>query len=1366
MKNWRIVLFVCYYFIASVAAESLPDRLQYKYLNTKHGLSQSNAITLIEDNQGMIWIGTRDGLNRYDGKKIEIFRNDPKDSNSLSNSDILDLALDPQHGLWIGTYYGLNYYNIHQKKFTRYLSGTSDSDNISNNTVRSVTTLPNGNILVGTRDGLNVLDVKTGKFSKFFHRDNDLHSIPDNHIFKVFVDAQQKIWVGTAKGLCIMRPIQNGYTFEQVELLNGKEVYVQEILEDKDHNIWVGTLGDGLIKIGSNYKTLRHYKKENSTFSNNNVRALAFDQHDRLWVGTYNGLDILEPSGELITSYSSFYNTNALSGNKVKSLLCSKDGTIWIGTYYGGVNIWNEGNFNFSFINQKTTNNRFTHNVISSIEELKGKLYFGTEGGGIIIWDKQKDQFTTYNTQTSSLKSDITKSLKVDTIRDELWVCTLDQGISIFDVKKSRFTHFINDKNGLSHNAVYDVIQWDKDRFWIATFGGGLNLYNRSKNKVEQVFTPKNSQLSDEMIRTMLLDKDKNLWLGTQNGLTYLALDKKTNQVLQTKQYFFDAKKGISADIIEIFQSGSGDIYVGTRVYGLQKLSNDRFHEIDLFSELSSSSQYIHAIEEDEKGILWISSNNGIMRYDPLTNQKKIYQESDGLISKGFNNKASKLGSDGLMYFGGPNGITTFNPKSILENDYAPEVQLMNIWVNNQMILPNDSTQILNQAIGETKQIELAHDQSNFTLDFAFTNYINSEKNKFIYRIKGLDNQWKQTGNSKANFTIQQAGNYEFQIKGVNSDGVESTQLKVLKIKVHPAPWFSMWAIILYVILLVIISLGIYLVMKRQTSLQYELELNHKINLQQQEINRSKLQFFTNISHEFRTPLTLILGTLEQVIAEYKGSNTVFKRLSIIQSNTQQLMKLINQLMDFRKMENDKLVLEVVEDDLVQFSKTIFQSFQSLASEGGYDYEFKCDKEHIDLYFDPHKLERVFYNLLSNAFKYTPSKGKVSFSITEHQEKVFIVVEDTGKGIPNEYKTKIFERFYQVSEELRKNQQNYGTGLGLAISKSIVELHQGELTVTSEEDKGSSFAIVLHKGIDHLQDQNITFKNTSSYAFENKNQEGIAQKGTEVKLKQLVNDKDKSTVLVVEDNTQVRDFIVELLLEEYNVIEAENGEVGLKKTLDHHPDLIISDVMMPVMDGITFCKQVKTDIHTSHIPVILLTARTADQFKYEGLEMGADDYMSKPVSIAELKLKVRNLLKFVDSLKNKFKDEGLVRPSEMTISSVDEELLEKAIEIMNENIGNQFFNVEQYAEDLGLGRTMLFTKIKKWTGLTPNEFILAMRMKQAAQLIELNKINISQVCYKVGFKDPKYFSKSFKKYHGCTPSVYSKKFRENIDIDH
>ncbi|MBB3700742.1 response regulator [Flammeovirga yaeyamensis] len=1363
MKNWTITFFIWLSVLPYVFSQALPKRLQFDYLNTKDGLSQSNAITLLEDHQGQIWVGTRDGLNRYDGKKIDIFRNDPQNPNTLSNSDILDLALDNHVGIWVGTYHGLNHFDYQTRKVTRYLSGPSDSDQLSNNTVRSVATLKNGKVLVGTRDGLNILDPKTGRFTKFFHKDNDESSLPDNHVFKIYVGKDETVWIGTAKGLCILHQKGEDYYFEQIKPLKGKQLFVQEIISSSSNATWIGTKENGLIQLDENRRFVKQFKEENSDFSNNNVRAMTFDQEGRLWVGTYNGLNIITPNQQLITAYASYYISNDLSGNKIKSLHCSKDGTVWIGTYYSGVNTWNARNFNFNFINQTTTNNRLVHNVISSIEEHNGVFYFGTEGLGYISWDKTKDQFKNLNVKNSSLKSNYIKCLKVDPYRNELWVCTLDSGIVILDAQNNKKKLILNQKSGLSHNAVYDVAQYDKDHWWIATFGGGLNLYNRKTRKVEFNIQTKNSQLSDDMIRTMLVDADKNLWLGTQTGLTYLEINSKTFEVTSSAQYFVDDKKGMSADVIEIFQSKKGTIYVGTRELGMHQLIDDHFEFIDLFANLSASSQYIHAIEEDNNGTLWISSNNGIMSYAPQTGTKKIYQEADGLISKGFNNKASLKSTDGLMYFAGPTGIIQFDPEAFLENKYAPSVQLNDLWVNNQLVLPNDSTHILSQTLDQTQKVILNYDQSNFTIDFAFGSYVNSDKNQFVYRIKGLDDQWKFTNDYKANFTIQQAGNYEFQIKGVNNDGFESEHLKVLKIQVRPAPWLSPWALILYGCLIILVAIIVFLVMKRQTSLQYKLELNRKINQQEQEVNKSKLQFFTNISHEFRTPLTLILGTLEQIISDYQGSSQVYKKLTIMQRNTQQLMKLINQLMDFRKLENDKLKLEVVEGNIVVFTKSIFQSFQSMATKGNYQYIFESSKESISVFYDPHKLERVMYNLLSNAFKYTPHNEKIEVKISEEEHQIKISISDTGEGFPSEFKEKIFDRFYQISKELRKNQKNYGTGLGLAISKNIIELHQGELQVESEEGKGSCFTILLQKGNDHFEMEDLDRETpTQLYPMV---ADYTEEKKHGINVDQIVKVKEKQTLLVVEDNIEVRNFIVELLLSEYNIIEAENGEKGIEAVKENAIDLIISDVMMPEMDGITMCKHLKTNVKTSHIPIILLTARTAEQYKHEGLEIGADEYLNKPFNVQELKLKVRNLLRFVDQLKIKFKEENVIRPSEITLSSVDEELLDKAISIIDENIENQFFNVEQFGEDLGLSRTMLFTKIKMWTGLTPNEFILSMRMKRAAQLIEQNKINISQICYKVGFKDPKYFSKSFKKYHGCTPTAYGKKFQENVEIE-
>lgn len=1341
--------------------------LDFKHLTTADGLSQSSVIAMAQDHQGMLWIGTRDGLNKYDAGQITIYRSKANDPNSLSNNDILDLEVDEKGNLWIGTYSGLNYFDQKTEKFTRYVENATDPNSISNNTIWSIDIVSPKEVLIGTSDGLNVLDPTSGKVTQYFAQNGNQKTLTHSAIRYVYTDHNAQTWIGTEAGLNKLVRGKDQYEFEEVSLSTSSDLpqgrFIQSIVA-VGNKIWVGSKFNGLYQLDATGKVMKQFKADGSEngLINNNIRALAVDQINRLWIGTYDGLNRLEEQGKIDSSVHIPLAKNSLSENKIKSIFCSANGSVWVGTYYGGLNMWDAANFNFNNIKRQVGGLGLAYNVVSSIVEDSQNIYFGTEGKGLSIQEKNTNQFISISKSSHGLTSDNIKALRRSTNPHVLWICTFNAGINAFNTKSKKVTKVLDTQSGLSNNSVYDIIEYRKDLWVIATFGGGINLYNPIADTVQYLRyrADDESSVSDDQVRSLMQDQKGNIWVGTQKGLSFLAAGEISNQSFRFKRFFYDQHSESGEDIRVIFEASDGKIWVGSKETGLHVLQDNGFVAIDLFSEYQSTSNTIHAIEEDAQHQLWISSNNGIINYDPQSGSKKLFEESDGLVSNEFNSNSSLKCSNGTLYFGGPDGVSWFYPDRLAENTFAPKVWITELRVNNNIISPQDPTKILLESISGTDRIELDYDQANFTLGFSFPSYINPKKNEYIYRLNGLEEDWNTTSIAEASYTIQKSGEYMFEIKGVNNDGFQSDQLTQLAIRVHPAPWRSAWAFVLYALIIAIALFVLYRMIKTNTQLEYKLDLEHKANLQQEELNNMKLQFFTNISHEFRTPLTLILGPLDQIMEEFKGSSVLYKKLRTMQQSANQLLKLINQLMDFRKIENNQDELRAAEGNLVKFVYEIFLSFKILAKNGNYEYKFESDEEEILVYFDRDKLERVLYNLISNAFKYTPEKGTVMVRLSQSADQIKISVSDTGQGISEEHMLKIFDRFYQVKSDGHKKEVSSGTGIGLALVKSIVDLHAGTIDVQSMLGEGSVFNVSLRKGSAHLSEDQMLSDFRDSEQLENYTlQEGIATNSpTIINPDLLSKNPEAKTILVVEDNEQVRNFIVSLLIAEYNVIEATDGQKGLVAAQKEVPDLIISDVMMPNMDGIEFCSQIKTNLKTSHIPFILLTARTSLIFKYEGLESGADDYLNKPFNVKELELKVKNLVKFVSNLKSKFKEEKQIAPSEITISSIDEELLEKAIQVVDENIDNQFFDVNLFAKELGVSRTMLFTKVKAWTDMTPNEFILSMRMKRAAQLLELGKCSVSQVCYKVGFKNPKYFSKCFSKYYSISPKEFATKF--------
>tara|TARA_R110002049_G_scaffold151804_1_gene315560 strand:- start:348 stop:4400 length:4053 start_codon:yes stop_codon:yes gene_type:complete len=1342
-----------------VCSQSIDYRLNN--LSAIKGLSQSSVIAIHQDNLGQMWFGTRDGLNKYDGHNFTIFKNSPTDSLSISNNDILSIEEDKKENIWVGTYNGLNRYNPVTNTFTRFFH-ENNKTSLSNNTVWCVKEIQD-EIWVGTSYGLSIYNEDTNEYTTVYHSDSDSASLSDNYVLSILETKSGAIWIGTANGLNKLIDRKEGvFSFKHYKASeNNTPLFVQSIKEDANNNVWIGTKNSGLLKYDATSEKITSFsinKKDDET--NNDVRAIDIDNKGALWAGTYGGIIIIDTNGVIKQTNEIF------KLDKIKSVYTDRNGSVWIGTYYKGVNIWDISNINFTNLNQNSGESSLSYDAVGSIASDKNKnLYFGTEGGGITILNSKTGKTGYLNTKNSKgLKSDNTKSLYLS---DEglLWIGTFTEGISVYNIQTKKFeNNRVNEdlQKLLRQSGVYDIKKGAENILWIGTFGKGLIRYNSKKKTFQKIGMGNNNSgfLSNSRVRSILVDKNKAVWVGTQSGLNLIKPIDSDFKSYSMQNFFFNNEVLSGDDILSLYEDGEERIWVGIKGKGLFLYNGISFDRIDLNGgKLETVS--VHSILEDSKKNLWLGSNQGIIKYSFIKKTVTVYDQTDGVISNEFsNNVCLKLGANNL-YFGGPAGVTYFNANNIRVNKYSPQVLLTDFKVKNEPVIINGDSNILNKSITYTKELTLSYDKSNFSISFSIPNFINSANNQYAYRLVGLDNQWRTTTNTEANYTIQNSGDYVFEVKGANNDGVWNKEPTALKIIVKPAPWRSGWAMLLYALLIGLSIYGLVRIMKSKTKLKYQLEMEHNESEKNKDINQAKLQFFTNISHEFRTPLTLITGPLQQILFNYNGSNAMYKKLLVIESSANHLLRLINRLMDFRKLENNQFSLESAEGNIVKFLHEIFLSFSEFAKDGNYTYTFNTSDEEILVYYDRYKLERVFYNLISNAYRYTPKGGVISVHVLKLEKEILIEVSDTGVGISEEYIDKIFDRFFEIPIH-NKPQESYnkGTGIGLSIAKNIVKLHKGTIKVENKKDQGVVFAVTLPLGKQHLSENEILkdFKisdDISQYESQLSIKEDIIEDDD---INDLVFQEQKHTVLIVEDNKPLRSFIKNFLKIEYNILEAENGKVAMEKAIKHVPDLIVSDIIMPEMVGTELCANIKENLKTSHIPVILLTSRTSLVYKFEGLESGADDYISKPFDLKEFKLRIKNLLKSTQRLKHKFSNENNFTPSEITVSSLDEELLKKAIEIVENNISNEQFDIPFFCSELGISRTMLFTKIKAWTNFTPNGFIQEIRLKTAAQLLEQNKINISQIGYKVGFRSPKYFSKCFQKKYGVTPTQYTDRF--------
>ena len=1356
-KTFVYILFI----FVTVQCFSQSSLYRLKNITTVNGLSQSSVIAIHQDVLGQMWFGTRDGLNRYDGSNITVFRNNPKDSSSICNNDILSIEGDKRGNLWIGTYNGLNFYNPVSNIFKRYLHGNS-TNSLCNNTVWKIKEI-NNEIWIATAGGLSIFNKTTQKFTSVSHNSKNFSSLSNNFVLSIYKTKKGVIWVGTAKGLCqLVSRKGDSFVFKQFYNSNNESLYVQDIKEDKFGIICVATKQHGLLKLDLKSNKLVPFSKN---LTDSDVRSIDFDKNHVAWVGTYEGLFAIQNSGIVIKVYNN--PDKKLSFGKIKSVFTDRKGSVWIGSYYNGISFWDESNNNFTNINQNSGSSALSYDVVSSLASDSNTIYIGTEGGGITVLDSK----TGFTSKISGSDVNNVKSLYLSN-SGILWIGTFTEGIAAYDTKNKRFVNELinpNLKNILKLSGVYVIKKGRKEGvLWIGTFGKGLIRYDCNSKTYQMIGNDNyyDNFLTNNRIRTLLIDKKDNLWIGTQSGLNVINLNDFDNNSYPIKHYFFDNKLLSGDDILSLYQDKSGTIWVGTKAKGLYVYNGFNFNKINIKKDDFEVTS-IHSLSEDDSNNLWMSSNFGIIKYNLKSKISFIYDQKEGLVSNEFNDNAFlKLGNN-KFYYGGPSGITYFNTKKLPVNKYSPQVILTDFKIANKSINVANENDLLEKSIAYTKTLTLSYDKANFTINFATPNFINSPNNKYSYRLVGLNNEWTTTSSTFATFTIQNSGTYIFEVKGANNDGIWNETPTTLEIVVKPAPWKSWWAICIYLMLIWASLYGFVWIVKSKEKLRQELLLEYRENERSKEDNNAKLQFFTNISHEFRTPLTLILGPLQQILLNYNGTNEMYKKLLVIESSANHLLKLINRLMDFRKYETNQFTLEAAEGNLVKYIKEIFLSFTEYAKDGGYKYTFESSDDEILVYFDRLKLERVFYNLISNAFRYTPKGGEIIVRIRKEKNQVIIEVDDNGIGIAKEYVDKIFDLFFEIptNNEVQAN-YNKGTGIGLSIVKNIINLHKGIISVVNKPTKGVVFKVVMKTGKSHLSENEIIkdFKisdDVAQYEAQLEKTQNIDQED----ISDFEVSEDKLTVLIVEDHKVLRSFMKNLLKKEYNVIVAENGEIGLKKALKFIPDLIISDVIMPEMVGTELCAKIKENIKTSHIPVILLTSRSSLIYKIEGLESGADDYISKPFDLTEFKLRIKNLLASKQRLKAKFSSSDSFTPSEIAVSSLDEQLLKKAFKVVEDNISNEQFDIPFFCAELGVSRTMLFTKIKAWSNFTPNEFIHEIRMKRAAQLLEQNKINISQISYKVGFNNPKYFSKCFQKKFGETPSQYQSKFSNDSKTD-
>ncbi|WP_235295864.1 two-component regulator propeller domain-containing protein [Portibacter marinus] len=1314
------------------------DATYFKKLGRQDGLSQSSVFAITEDTDGFLWFGTRDGLNKYDGYNFTIFRKGDSDNGPVGN-DVRSLYTDPfENLLWIGTLEGLSYLDLDTYTFTSFRHEVDNLSGLASNHISCIYRKGENQVWVGTSKGLNEYNPVTSQFK--LYRNTDASNT--NTITHILDMGPSTFWIGTRNGLYSFDLNTKGFAkIDLGESLN--QSIITAMVRNVDGTIWLGTDQFGIIQLDSEGKILKHLKSNSevsNTLGSNIIRSLCFDAPNRLWIGTFDGLNLLDTKTEEMTLYKSDRSLkNALTDNSIKALYADRKGSMWIGTYYGGVNHLDEGYNQFKNYTYSPYHQGLSAPVVSSFaEDQNGDLWIGTEGGGLNFYDVNLQTYKHFvpDDHSNTIAGSNVKQLLLD--GDDLWIGHFSSGLDKFNIKTQTFEN-LGLEEGLSNDNVYDLLIQDA-KIWIATYAGGLNIYDKATGEV--VIYQHNDldslSVSSDFIRVLFRSSSDEIWLGTARGLNQIEVDG-NGLPFVFKRYLEDIK------IYSIQEDNKGNLWLGTISNGLIKW-NPKTLESKSYSTFDGlAGNTVFGIIEDEKGYLWLSTNNGISRFCKDDEQFINFNNANGLTNSEFNFNAYYRTANGDIIFGGVNGYTRFDPQQIIINDFEPPVVFTGITQNNRPLK-------LEHNINEIEKVLFKYNQANFTINFAALDYSNPDNNYYSYKLEGLDQEWiTSIGQPSATYTIQRHGTYTFLLKGGNSAGKWNDEVKKLEIEVLPPPWRTWWAYLLYILIGIAGIYAILRYLRLRDSYQFEL----KEKLQKEELHRLKLNFFTNVAHEFRTPLTLIIGPIEDLIKNLKSYDyeALKDKLLKINSNSQRMLNLVNQLMTFRKMEAGHEPMKVTEVQLKPYLSKIYGLFEDHANLMDINYKLILPNDDLKVWIDEEKIEKVLFNLLSNAFKFTPHQGEIILSILEEQTKVMVVVQDSGEGIPKHLHNQIFQRFYEKNPGETSNLIK-GTGIGLALSKELVELHKGRLDVESKEGNGARFIVNLQKGKSHFSSKEIV---------EVRQFEAIA-KPTEIVLPSEATEErsiiSESTLklLVVDDNREVLDYITSIFDGKYKIVIASDGKEGLMKSREYQPDLIISDVMMPEMDGITFCNEIRSDLSTSHIPLILLTARTLLDDKLEGLKSGANDFISKPFHPDELRYKVENLLAQQKMIKEALADKAF-NPKDLEITSADEQFLQNLLKLVETNIDNPEFKIEQFAHELAVSRALLFTKIKAMTDMTPKNFLKSFRMKRAIQLLETGKLNVHEVAFMVGYKDPKYFSKVFQKEFGKNPSEYTVAFR-------
>ncbi len=1345
----------------------------------ENGLSQNTVTHILKDASGFMWFGTHEGLVRFDGSNFLSFRHKINDMNSLSSNSVRALTGVGAERIWIGTYGGgLNLFEQKTGTFKHFMHDSQNADSLTDDRVNELFIDSQQRLWIGTSSGgLNLLVESNGRFKFKPYRSKDYEGLLTDSVWSIAEDSYGNIWVGTdGGGVSVLDPktdVFTSYTSNPDDPNSISDDRVKIIYKDVTGTMWLGTVGGGLNRYNYESHTFSHYSQSSDTsisLSHNNVNAIMEDQSHRLWVGTDDGINIFDPNKETIR-WVKRWNADQgnLSNNRVMSLFEDEQGIVWVGTF-NGLNKWNSHQVFFNHVSMDVEHAQKGKLITQFAEQNDGSILVGSHGAGVTIFDKRKAEFVTLSDH-HLLKNAQVMSLLIDR-KENIWIGTRSSGLKIYSPETQSVTHFYHDPeqpNSIINDNIYSMLESKNGDIWISSYKGGLNwLKNGEPPFIHFQNHPSDAtSLCSNRILDLYEDSDGNLWLATESGIGRFDKNQHKFSCFQSDK---NSSSSLSSNItITIFEDSRGNFWIGTYGGGVniwlkedRKALKKKFKTITTDDGLLSNN--IYSVLEDDSGQIWLSSNMGISRLNPDTMDIQWYTPTDGLQGYDYFFSSALKTQDGELMFGGSKGFNLFDPKMVSTKLAPPKVVLTDILKLNK---PSNGYPSFNTL----DNVSFDYTDYLVTFDFIGLNYLDAQKNRYRYKLEGFDDNWIESGtHHRATYTNVPAGQYVFKVKSSLNGQQWSQEFINLQVEFRSAIWATWWAYCLYCLFGV--SLFLFL-----TWLIYQRKLAEKGRQAALAIATAKDNLLANISHEFRTPLTLISGPLSSIRREVSNEG-VREKIDMVLRNANRLLVMVEQtleLMRLRESKNNQRHLK----NIVETAQFVIESFQSLAEEK--DIQLTLDlRDHPEMlvWMAEDALEKILINLVSNALKYTQKGGCIDVSISLHGDSyVKLKVTDNGCGISEQDLPVIFDRFTRLNET---RYEVIGSGIGLALVKELTDSNNGIIEVFSEPGIGSKFIIRLPLAKESGVTQDVLSKSTQGYindvigTHKSDNLEDIlihTQPGQ-------TDGESKSWVLIIEDNTDLQRFLINTL-EHYQCIIANDGEEGVAKAKEYVPDIIISDVMMPKMDGFQVAQVLKQDVTTSHIPIVMLTAKGDKNSRLYGWQNKVDEYLSKPFDPKELLYRIENLLAIRELLRNHFYQKSqssqsrlaftedcvanaVERDSEGEWGELEQIFIERFIQYLKENFKDSTLKVTDIAYGMHVSERQLTRKLKALMNITPADYLRNYRLEVAADLLRKGR-NISEIAFEVGFSSHSNFTRCFKAKYGYPPSSRKRRSRKIVD---